>query len=66
MSQDEVVDARDATGWNMTLIPGGPKWTIRCGKWPATFKARVPHVNEPTLQCPFCHTWNRLNVYWHA
>lgn len=65
MTGQEVVDAREATGWNLTLIPGvGPKWPIRCGRCPATFRARIPHVDQPTVQCPSCRTWNRLNLYW--
>lgn len=45
----------------MTLIPGGPKWTIACGACPATFRARIGHVDDPSVQCPNCGRWNVLN-----
>lgn len=58
----KVVDARDATGWDMSLHPAGPKWTIRCGNCPATFKARLPIIDQPTVKCPECGVFNLINV----
>lgn len=60
-----IVQAWEARGLNMSLHPRGPKWTIRCGGCPATFRGRVPRVDYPTLQCPVCGAWNELPVEWH-
>lgn len=43
----------------MSLL-GRPKWTISCGACPATFRARIPFIDNPTVKCPDCGAWNRL------
>jgi hypothetical protein len=37
-----------------------PKATIACGNCPGIFKAKVPRISPPTVQCPHCSAWNEL------
>ena len=60
----KIVHSPEATGWNMSLHPAGPKWDIRCGQCLGTFQARVGHISNPTLRCPYCGTMNVLNIEW--
>lgn len=66
MNAPRIVQASEATGLNMSLHPAGPKWTIRCGACPATFRSRVPKVDNPSVQCPSCRVWNSLPFVWSA
>jgi hypothetical protein len=55
----------DVSGWSMSifqLIGSGPKLTITCGECKGTFKKRVPMVDEPGVECPYCKTINRLPI----
>jgi len=61
----EVVTPKRAEGfnisWNLNLF-SGPKWTIVCGKCEATFKARIPTIDYPTVVCPHCGAVNELDL----
>lgn len=53
------------TGWNMSLFQlfgSGPNFTITCGACYATFKKRLPMVDNPGVECPVCDTVNRVPV----
>lgn len=58
------VKVRAVDGWAMSLHPAGPKWSLKCGNCPATFQARIPRIDHPTIQCPSCGAWNDLPVTW--
>lgn len=57
-----VVEPRSYSGSSATLLfwKGGPMFTVGCGACPATFRQRIPMIDEPTLQCPSCGAWNVL------
>lgn len=57
-----IVTPRDYIGHSWSLHPGGPKFTIKCGACPATFKDRIPIIELPSVQCPNCGTWNELDI----
>lgn len=57
-----VVNARGFSGFSASLHPAGPKFAIQCGACPATFRERVPVVEYPTVKCPECGAFNRLDV----
>jgi hypothetical protein len=52
------VAPRQARGLNALWF----KWTIGCGACPATFRKRVPYLDYPSVQCPSCGVWNRLDL----
>lgn len=60
----KVVEPRYFRGMSlsitMNLFGVGPKFTIGCGDCPGTFVTRIPLVDNPTVQCPYCDTWNQL------
>ena len=49
-------------GLNMSLHPSGPKLTITCGGCRATFRKRVPMVDNPGVTCPRCGATNVLPI----
>ena len=61
----KTVDAGPCQGYNMTLLQifgSGPKWTITCGECEGTFKKRLPVMEKPGVQCPYCDTINIIPV----
>lgn len=62
MSTPQVVEAAGYSGFAASLHPAGPKFSVRCGNCPATFRSRVPFVAYPTVKCPECGAFNRLDV----
>lgn len=59
-----IVKPIDFSGFNMSIF-GSPKWTITCGGCRATFKARVPQVDNPGIVCPHCGSVNILPIGWN-
>jgi len=60
-----TVTPKDASGFNMSiaqLFGYGPKWSITCGSCSGTFKKRIPMINRPGVQCPYCGDINVLPV----
>lgn len=44
------------------LFGSGPKWTITCGSCNATFRKRIPMVDNPGIPCPSCSAINVLPI----
>jgi phage FluMu protein Com len=42
------------------LWGSGPKMTVGCGACSGTFTQRVPMVDHPVVQCPYCKNLNKL------
>lgn len=58
-----TVTPKDFTGWNMSIMQlfgSGPKFTITCGGCEATFKKRIPMIDNPGVVCPHCGAVNKL------
>ncbi len=56
----KVVQPKSARGLNIGLLGKGPKWVIQCGSCKNFFKERLPMVNAPLVQCPYCKTFNKF------
>jgi hypothetical protein len=59
----KVVRPRICSGWNMSVAQlwgSGPKMTVGCGACSGTFTQRVPMVDHPVVQCPYCKNLNKL------
>jgi len=53
------------SGMSMSIVQlfgSGPKFTITCGNCSATFKKRIPMVDNPGIPCPHCGAVNVLDL----
>ena len=60
-----TVTPKSFSGWSMSvaqMFGSGPKFTVTCGQCEGTFKKRIPMVDRPGVQCPYCCAINRLGV----
>jgi len=54
--------ASDLSMSTAQLFGSGPKWTITCGSCNGTFRKRIPMIDRPGIQCPYCGDVNVLPV----
>lgn len=45
-----------------SLLGYGPKWDISCGECEGTFRKRLPLIDNPGIQCPYCGAINILSL----